>query len=55
MEMNRYNLDIAALGGTRLPGYNSLEDHGYILFWSEKLVEATKEGVSFALKKHRAS
>ncbi|XP_068749318.1 adhesion G-protein coupled receptor D1-like [Montipora capricornis] len=34
LEMNRYNVDIAALSETRLPGYDSLKDFGYIFFWS---------------------
>ena len=34
LEMNRYSVDIAVLSETRLPGYDSLEDHGYIFFWS---------------------
>ena len=34
LEMNRYNVDIAALGEIRLPGYDNWEDHGYFFFWS---------------------
>ena len=32
LEMNRYNVDIAALSERSMPGYDRLEDHGYIFF-----------------------
>ena len=55
-EMNRYNVDIAALSPTRLPGYDGLKDHGYIFFWSGKSTQERGEaGVSFAVRKEIAA
>ncbi|XP_068676468.1 craniofacial development protein 2-like [Montipora foliosa] len=50
--MNRYNVDIAALSETRLPGYDSLEDHGYIFFWRGRSTQERSEaGVGFAVRR----
>ena len=55
LEMNRYNVDIAALSETKLPGYDSLEDHGYIFFWSGRSTQERREaGVGFAVRKEIA-
>ena len=56
MEMDRYGIDVAALSETRLPGYDSLEDHGYVFFWSGKSAGERREaGVGFALRKELAA
>ena len=52
----RYGIDLAALHETILPGYDSMEDHGYIFFWSCKSANEKREaGVGFALKKEIAA
>jgi exonuclease III len=56
MEMERYGIDVAALSETRLPGYDSIEDHGYVFFWSGRsLGEKREAGVGFALRKDIAA
>ena len=56
MEMKRYGIDVAAISETRLPRYGSLEDHGYVFYWSGKLpVERREAGVGLALRKLTAA
>ena len=50
-ELNRYNIDIAALCETRLAGNDSIVDNGYTFFWSGKPQSERREsGVGFAIK-----
>ena len=50
-ELNRYNIDIAALSETRLALYDSKVDHGYTFFWSGRGENERREaGVGFAIK-----
>ncbi|XP_068747398.1 adhesion G-protein coupled receptor D1-like [Montipora capricornis] len=52
LKVNRYNVDVAAPSETRLPGYDSLEDHGYIFFWSGRSTQERREaGVGFAVRR----
>ena len=56
LEMNRYNVDIAALGEVRLPGYDNLEDHGYFFFWSGIPSQERREaGLGFPVRKEIAA
>ena len=51
LELNRYNIDIAALSETRFPDYDSMVDHGYTFFWSGKSRQERREsGVGFAIR-----
>ena len=45
LEMNRYNVDIAVLSETRLPGYDSLEDHGYMGWEINSRKERSRSGL----------
>ena len=50
-ELSRYDIDIAALGETRLPLHDSIADNGYTFFWSGREVDERREaGVGFAIK-----
>lgn len=50
-ELARYNIDIAALSEIRLPGYDSMVDCGYTIFWSGKEETNRREGgVGFAIR-----
>lgn len=56
LEMDKYGIDVAALSETRLPGYGSLEDQGYVFFWSGRSSGERREaGVGFALRKEIAT
>ena len=53
-EMN--NVDIAVLKETRLPGCDSLEDHGYMFLWSGRSTQERREaGVGFAVRRGDSS
>ena len=46
----RYNINIAALHGTRLADYDSLKEKNYIFFWSGKASDDRCEAdISFAI------
>ena len=48
VELEKYNIDIAALSETQLPGYDSLVDHGYTFYLSGKDASERREsGVGF--------
>ena len=52
-ELQRYNIDIAALSETRLSGEDQLveKDSGYTIFWSGRSEkEKRQSGVGFAVK-----
>ena len=52
-ELARYNVDVAALSETRLPGEGQLTEFGggYTFFWSGRSTEECREaGVGFAVK-----
>ena len=50
-ELNRYDIDIAALCETRLPDNDSIVDNGYTFFWSGKAEKERREsGVGFAMR-----
>ena len=50
-ELNRYDIDIAVLCETRLPGYDSFVDNGYTFFWSGKTEQERREsGVGIAIR-----
>ena len=52
-ELERYGIDIAALGETRLPGVSHLEERGsgYKFYWSGKPESDSRQaGVGFAIK-----
>ena len=50
-ELEKYNIDVAALCETRLAGYDSMVDQGYTFFWSGKgEAERREAGISFAIK-----
>ena len=50
-ELQRLNVDIAALQETRLPDSGSLREENYTFFWQGKSAEETREyGVGFAVK-----
>lgn len=56
MEMNRYNVIIGMLSEIRLPGYDSIEDQGYVFFWSGKQIDERREaGIEFVLRKEIAA
>lgn len=51
LELNRYNIDKAALSETRLPKYDSFSDRGYTFFCSGKGSQEGREfGIGFAIK-----
>ena len=50
-ELEKYNIDVAALCETRLAGYDSMVDQDYTFFWSGKgEAERREAGVGFAIK-----
>lgn len=50
-ELSRYDIDIAALGETRLPLHDSIADNGYTFFWSGREVAERREaGMGFATR-----
>ena len=52
MELAKYNIDIAALGKTRLSESGCLNDLEYSFFWSGKPERERREaGVGFVIKK----
>jgi len=56
MEIDYYSINVVALSGTRLPGYDSFVDHGYSFSWSVESADKRREaGVRFAIKKDIAA
>ena len=50
LELDRYNIDIAALQETRLEGQGSLQENNYTFFWIGKEPGIRREdGVGFAI------
>jgi len=51
IEIVKYGINKATLNVKKLPGYNSLVDHGYSFYWSGKLADEKREtGVGFTFK-----